>query len=355
MQPLARNFAAAVVAMLAVAGVPVVEGAGAIFSGVIHAECISLMMVIMIILAVIWEAACGFLENSFEDNKAHSELLTKVYKELMILGFIAFAVILSKEFGLHMAPETLHCFEFCDLLVSITVLLYVLNTAISCTSMHVTRRNWDRMSMKPVGQISNDVTAYLERVKGSCWRHFRHKISLSHRWRDESDFKVLQLLFQGKFHLHPKFDFVMYIKEVLEDNIIEVANIGTWHWALIMVINAIWYTMILFIHGNIADFGVIEEQGAEEGAAHRRQLGGAAVAEVCSPHLKLSSGYDVTCESVVNVSAGDLDSLFARMRTDETHGLEAQCGRCVPVEADHELSAQNTLLYGICYAAVGWS
>ena len=142
-------FSATAVVATLVTRVPTVEGAGAIFSGVIHAECISLMMVIMIMLAVIWEAACGYLERSFEDNKAHSELLTKVYKELMILGFIAFAVILSKEFGMHMAPETLHCFEFCDLLVSITVLLYVANTAISCASMHTTRRNWDRICPRP--------------------------------------------------------------------------------------------------------------------------------------------------------------------------------------------------------------
>ena len=58
-----------------------------------------------------------------EGNKAYSEMLTKIYKELMILGFIAFAVILAKEFGMAMSPEKMHCFEFCDLLVSICVLL----------------------------------------------------------------------------------------------------------------------------------------------------------------------------------------------------------------------------------------
>lgn len=52
-------------------------------------------------------------------------MLTKIYKELMILGFIAFAVILAKEFGMGMSAEKLHCFEFCDLLVSICVLLCV--------------------------------------------------------------------------------------------------------------------------------------------------------------------------------------------------------------------------------------
>ena len=52
-------------------------------------------------------------EKRFEHNQAYAELLSKVYKELMILGFIAFAVILAKEIGLHMSPDTLHCFEFC--------------------------------------------------------------------------------------------------------------------------------------------------------------------------------------------------------------------------------------------------
>ena len=62
-----------------------------------------------------------------EHNKAYKEMLTKVYKELMILGFIAFSIILAKEAGLAMTPEKMHCFEFCDLLVSICVLLCVVH------------------------------------------------------------------------------------------------------------------------------------------------------------------------------------------------------------------------------------
>ena len=41
-----------------------------------------------------------------------------------------------------------------DLLVSITVLLYVGNTTVSCMSMHMTRREWDRIAMKPLGDNS---------------------------------------------------------------------------------------------------------------------------------------------------------------------------------------------------------
>ena len=81
------------------------DAGGAIFNGNIHAECISAMMVIMVILAVIWESFTTYLDDRFEENKANRELLSKVYKELMILGFIGFCLILSKEFGLVMVQR----------------------------------------------------------------------------------------------------------------------------------------------------------------------------------------------------------------------------------------------------------
>ena len=153
--------------------------AGAIFSGNINALCTSWMMIAMLVFAVVWESGTGWLERKVRaarsarsapwapphffhhgsatyvspaqlaDNKAQSEMLSKVYKELMILGFIAFAVIMGKELEwIQWTPETLHCFEFCDLLVSICVLFYVANTAISSrlvTSVVVLRHsisNW---------------------------------------------------------------------------------------------------------------------------------------------------------------------------------------------------------------------
>ena len=163
-------------------------------------------------------------------NKAHSEMLSKVYKELMILGFIAFALIMGKEVGaVDWGPETLHCFEFCDLLVSICVLLYVANTAISSLAMHVTQREWDRMAMKPVATVMDDVTVYLDGLQSSGYKRLKHFLPfVASEWRDEADFKILQLLFKTKFHLHPNFDYVMYVKSVLEDNVVAMANVSTW-------------------------------------------------------------------------------------------------------------------------------
>jgi hypothetical protein len=90
---------------------------GGIFTGSLDSQCISMMLVYMLMFAMVWEYITTALQRKVEGNRAHSMLLTNVYKELMILGFIAFAVILAKEFGLQMSDEKMHCFEFCDLLV----------------------------------------------------------------------------------------------------------------------------------------------------------------------------------------------------------------------------------------------
>ena len=129
--------------------------AGQIFNGNINATATAWMMIYMLAFAVMWETFCGWLEKRYEDNRASSELLSKVGRELIILGFIAFAVILLKEVDvLHFNSETLHVFEFCDLLVSICVLIYVANCAVSSLTMSGTQREWDRIAMMPTDQIS---------------------------------------------------------------------------------------------------------------------------------------------------------------------------------------------------------
>ena len=73
------------------------------------------------------QAFCGKLERLTEHNKGHSELVNKAGRELIILGFIAFGVILLKELNVfHWNTDTLLCFEFCDLLISICVLICAL-------------------------------------------------------------------------------------------------------------------------------------------------------------------------------------------------------------------------------------
>eukprot|EP01044_Picomonas_judraskeda_P019403 COSAG03_NODE_4086_length_1690_cov_1.191075_2_plen_218_part_01 len=95
---------------------------GNIFNGNINGRATAWMMIGMLVFAVIWESFTDWLEHKLHHNKAHSEILQKVYKELMILGFIAFGLIMGKEVGaVTWNAETLHCFEFCDLRLCVKI------------------------------------------------------------------------------------------------------------------------------------------------------------------------------------------------------------------------------------------
>jgi hypothetical protein len=168
------------------------------------------MMIGMLAFAVAWEAFTNYLERRFEDSKAQSEILSKAFKELMILGFIAFALIMGKEVGLiAWSPETLRCFEFCDLLVSISVLVYIANCAISLFTMHTVQRDWDRSAHTTPGEVIIGVQRSVQILQASSWERCKAWLPFAADWHGDADFKVLQLLFQSKFHLvncdrHPK-------------------------------------------------------------------------------------------------------------------------------------------------------
>jgi len=254
------------------------------------------MMILMLIFCCTWEAFTGFVERRLEGNRAHQEMLGKVGRELMILGFIAFAVILSKELEILVwNSATLLCFEFCDLLVSITVLIYVANCAISSMTMAATQREWDRIAMTQTSVIMKRTATHLDAVKHGSWRDkFLHWFPIfGTDWRHEADFKILQLLFELKFHMPVSFDYVSYIKRVLEGIVVSMANIKTYHWALIMVMNGVWWLSIEYIlpifdkKGTPDDKICVFKHADNCGSGYRRMLGAAAAVSPCAGSASL--------------------------------------------------------------------
>jgi hypothetical protein len=330
---------------------------GNIFNGNINGRATAWMMIGMLVFAVAWEGFTNYLERRFEDNKAHSEILNKVYKELMILGVIAFGLIMGKEVGwVDWNPETLHCFEFCDLLVSICVLVYVANCAISSFTLHTVERDWDRVSLMPTTRVLKDTEKYLSDLEGSMWLKFKGALPFFGRaWRKDSDFKVMQLLFQMKFHMPPQFDYVMYLKLVLQDVVTGMANITTWHWLIIMLINFVWWVGMVYV------LPVFSFSEAPESPAicmafcdteSRRRLAAAAAPKVCRAQL-----FEDTC-SWDDTDLTALDDALQKLRSNVSDtSYWSQCNECLESlrAGPDDIDAAETLRSVIIYVAVGWS
>ena len=303
---------------------------------------------------------------------------------------MAAQVILGKELGLiDWNPRLLLCFEFCDLLVSITVFVYVANTAISSFTMHIAQRDWDRIAMTPTSVIIADVKFYLESLKKSRWKRFKHWMPfVASSWRNDADFKILALLFKTKFHLESNFDYVMYVKQVLEDVVVSTANLSTCalrrsvplpafdhcvrfadpectarlcatdHWAIIMAINGLWYVAMVYVMPQFdliatdasvtCPFCLNPGASADAGTAtNRRQLGAAAAPEVCRAKL-----LDDEC----GMNATDLEVAALKLAdVNDTASYWAQCSACAGDVSDAgDIEADDTLVYTLLFVAIGW-
>ena len=327
---------------------------GNIFNGNINGRATAWMMIGMLVFAVAWEGFTNYLERRFEHNKAHSEILNKVYRELMILGVIAFGLIMGKEVGwVDWNPETLQCFEFCDLLVSISVLVYVANCAISSFTLHTVERDWDRVSLMPTARVLKDTEKYLSDLEGSMWLKFKGALPFFGRaWRKDSDFKVMQLLFQMKFHMPPQFDYVMYLKLVLQDVVTNMANITSWHWLILMLINFVWWVGMVYV---LPAFSFPEAPESPTiciafcDTESRRRLAAAAAPKVCRAQL-----FEDTC----SWDDAALDGALQKLRSNLSDtSYRSQCNECLESlrAGPDDIEAAETLRSVIIYVAVGWS
>jgi|EP01043_Picozoa_sp_COSAG02_P012081 hypothetical protein len=188
-------------------------------------------------------------------------MVHKVYKELMILGFIQFLFILAKDFRVvHPTKSYTHCFDFSLLLVTFSIFLYVANMvseaplatvpqatpathafaarraceqAVSSFGMHISKRSWDRMAMKTTHDVIRELKENLPPDKPTVGQRIclwlddfvKNTLGIGLHWRTEADFKVVELLFKTKFYLDRTFDYNRYLAFVLEDVVVNLSEL----------------------------------------------------------------------------------------------------------------------------------
>jgi hypothetical protein len=73
---------------------------GILFSATLDLRLAAAMFVGILIFTLLFEEGTNRLEANNIDNPHYLQMLSKVYREMMILGFISLAVVLSNEFHL---------------------------------------------------------------------------------------------------------------------------------------------------------------------------------------------------------------------------------------------------------------
>ena len=219
-------------------------------------------------------------------------MLQKVYRELMILGFISFSVVVSNELDL-MSSRYLMAFELAHLLVFGVSMSYVTVTVTTAWRLQRTENEWSRMAQISTNELADDLNAALEKIRKSdnifgkkpgefgffgkgwmpLWRQV-YKIAGRDLWED-AEWKVLRLLFLQEFHIGTEFNYSKYVRKKLEDRLGHSLHIHGSTWGTIIL------SALLFLA--VEGVGLIDlsaEDRAAEG--HRRLAAKEAFPSTCN-------------------------------------------------------------------------
>jgi hypothetical protein len=252
---------------------------GILFSESLDIRLAAAMFAAILVFTLIWEELTQLLEERLAEDIHFLQMLSKVYREMMILGFISLAVVLSNEFHLIHNHEALIHFEFAHLLAFLWALVYVCNSLVSTYRLRMTRKEWDVIASLDTEDICQKVeheiqTSILGEVtstkilrpdklsmailssasaKSKSWRPFWLSVlPFSNPSWQNLEWKILQRLFQRDFKLPRDFDYTKYLRLKLLEAMGHQLHVSVLTWGIVL---ALVITYVTLAYGYEAAFG----------------------------------------------------------------------------------------------------
>jgi hypothetical protein len=202
------------------------------------------------ILTILFLFSCNFclgaLEFSIRENPIYNQMLQKIYKELMCMGFVNFIVVLftatNKNERLN---EWIDIIDFVGYMLFFVAIFFVLHSFyIMFTSFHASKKYAQQhdISLAETLQIySNNKDHFFKNILFHL-RYFPVSESLA-----IVEFKIIYALFRDTYWLPPKFDYGLYLSGCLERYSLQIINIGFTSWTMMVVLSVLNYIRLKFM------------------------------------------------------------------------------------------------------------
>ena len=211
-----------------------------------------MMLIVLVIVTISFEKGSQALEEAVGEHGIKRELLEKMFKELTILGFVAFSATMLIQAEMLPLTHGQHlCFEFAHVLMFSTAIVYakeIFLVAGSLQGIRVKFEDYDNTppedvldrQVKRYGNRTDEVPAILYQpvpFKLSMSRHFEHLQSIFSKHEQVVVFKALKFHFLG-FNglLGTRFSVSDYIERCSEKHVGHMIEIGMEAWGTLLAI-----------------------------------------------------------------------------------------------------------------------
>jgi Ca2+-binding EF-hand superfamily protein/CRP-like cAMP-binding protein len=179
-------------------------------------------------------------------------MIQKVWRELMILGFISLIVVLANEWHLIGNHDLFLAFEFSHLLIFGVSMFYTITAIVTAHRLSYTEAQWKRIANLDTNLLVDQLEEKLkERADDdNHWTGYAplwHSLMLDvvkvvDRWED-AEWKMCRLLFLREFGLGNDFDYSKYLKLRLHHKLSHSLHVHPTTWSLVCGISLLFYVV----------------------------------------------------------------------------------------------------------------
>ncbi len=186
-------------------------------------EYLHYFLLILLVFAIVWERCLRFVELRLRHFPNFLKILSRCYKELMVLGFISFSIVIIEQLY-HLSSEALLTLEFAHLWLFFIALSYILHIFLYMMFSEAEKRRFDQARLVSAQEIVHQ------------WRDSRTTHSSSfHSWLD---FRLSLAWFLPLHSLPNDFDFAKYLRKCTSKFVTKQLEIDESNWLIILLLIA---------------------------------------------------------------------------------------------------------------------
>lgn len=192
----------------------------------IDVDLITIFIIAMIVFTIGFEVSIHKLEHYLSSNPVYLEALLKVFKELTIMGFISFILLLIHEF-VHIPFHEHLVFEFAHVWIFFVALVFILHAIIFMASLGSSEKKFKVYdAQKHEGGVLEQPS-----IRATILGQSEQQAALSYH--------VAKEIFREHNKLSKSFDFRKYMSSFCGDTVVELLDTTELTWFLMIVLFAL--------------------------------------------------------------------------------------------------------------------
>jgi hypothetical protein len=193
----------------------------------------TLAFIVTIIFLIFFEFLTGALEYILEGNHVYNQMLQKIYKELMVMGFVSFVLAMYRAKNDASGLDDLfRVTEFVEYILFFLALFYVAHCLYIMFISVVTSNAYEKVHAQSVLNILENFSKFEKTLSVPILSALSY-LPLSKTIR-EAEFKIIYALFRDTYWLPLDFDYGAYLSGCLATYTHKLINIGVHSWFILI-------------------------------------------------------------------------------------------------------------------------